>query len=95
MQVPNSFINIPKIDITILENIGGIYIKRNLSFILSVLTVMMMVQFVHLTGHGSEVDKETCMKLGAYAYLQKPVDIDLLSKTLKKANEKIQQKKQK
>jgi two-component system response regulator CpxR len=33
------------------------------------------------------------MKLGAFAYLQKPVDIDLLSKTLKKANEKIRQKK--
>ena len=29
------------------------------------------------------------MKLGAFAYLQKPVDIDELSETLKKANEKI------
>jgi YesN/AraC family two-component response regulator len=35
------------------------------------------------------------MSLGAFAYLQKPVDIDVLSDTLKKANEKIQtQKKQ-
>jgi two-component system, OmpR family, response regulator CpxR len=51
------------------------------------------IEVVILTGHGSEVDEETCMKLGAFAYLNKPVDIDLLSKILKKANEKIQGKK--
>jgi len=33
------------------------------------------------------------MKLGAFAYLQKPVDIELLSDTLKKANDKIRIKK--
>jgi DNA-binding NtrC family response regulator len=32
------------------------------------------------------------MKLGAFAYLQKPVNIDLLSDTLKRANEKMQEK---
>jgi two-component system, OmpR family, response regulator CpxR len=47
------------------------------------------VEVIILTGHGSEVDRETCMGLGAFAYLQKPVDIELLSDTLKKANEKI------
>jgi DNA-binding NtrC family response regulator len=31
------------------------------------------------------------MGLGAFAYLQKPVDIDLLTETLKKANEKMRQ----
>jgi two-component system response regulator CpxR len=51
------------------------------------------IEVIILTGHGSEADRELCMKLGAFAYLQKPVDIDLLSKTLKKANEKIRQKK--
>lgn len=51
------------------------------------------IEVIILTGHGSEVDREVCMKLGAFAYLQKPVDIDLLSDTLKKANEKIQQQK--
>jgi two-component system, OmpR family, response regulator CpxR len=51
------------------------------------------VEVIILTGHGSEVDRETCMKLGAFAYLQKPVDIDLLSSRLKEANEKIQRKK--
>jgi two-component system, OmpR family, response regulator CpxR len=50
------------------------------------------VEVIILTGHGSEADREVCMNLGAFAYLQKPVDIDLLSATLKQANEKIQRK---
>jgi two-component system, OmpR family, response regulator CpxR len=50
------------------------------------------VEVIILTGHGSEADREVCMNLGAFAYLQKPVDIDLLSSTLKQANEKIQKK---
>ena len=51
------------------------------------------IEVIMLTGHGSEADREVCMNLGAFAYLQKPVDIDLLSETLKKANENILQKK--
>ncbi len=51
------------------------------------------VEVIILTGHGSEADREICMKLGAFAYLQKPVDIDLLSSRLKEANEKIRKKK--
>jgi two-component system, OmpR family, response regulator CpxR len=47
------------------------------------------IEVIILTGHGSEADRETCMALGAFAYLQKPVDIDLLSRTLKDANDKI------
>jgi len=47
------------------------------------------IEVIILTGHGSDEDRETCMGLGAFAYLQKPVDIDVLSETLKKANEKI------
>jgi len=50
------------------------------------------VEVIILTGHGSEADREVCLNLGAFAYLQKPVDIDLLSLTLKQANEKIQKK---
>ncbi|MBW2259369.1 MAG: response regulator [Deltaproteobacteria bacterium] len=53
------------------------------------------IEVIILTGHGSEADREVCMKLGAFAYLNKPVDIDLLSDTLRKANEKIWQKKAK
>lgn len=52
------------------------------------------IEVIILTGHGSEADREVCMKLGAFAYLQKPVDINLLSETLKKANEKIRQETQ-
>jgi len=48
------------------------------------------IEVIILTGHGSEADRETCMKLGAFAYLQKPADIELLSDTLKRANEKVQ-----
>lgn len=51
------------------------------------------IEVIILTGHGSEADRETCMKLGAFAYLQKPVDIEVLSETLKRANEKVQQAK--
>ena len=42
-----------------------------------------------LTGHGSEADRQVCMQMGAFAYLQKPVDIDELSAILKKAHEKV------
>ena len=51
------------------------------------------IEVIILTGHGSEADREICMNLGAFAYLHKPVDIDALSETIKKANEKIQKKK--
>ena len=47
------------------------------------------IEVVILTGHGSEKDREVCMGLGAFAYLHKPVDIELLSETLKAANDKI------
>jgi CheY-like chemotaxis protein len=49
------------------------------------------IEVIILTGHGSEQDRGICLELGAFAYLQKPVDIDLLTETLKKANEKMRQ----
>jgi DNA-binding response OmpR family regulator len=49
------------------------------------------VEVIILTGHGSDEDRDTCMSLGAFAYLHKPVDIDVLSQTIKEANERIQQ----
>lgn len=52
------------------------------------------IEVIILTGHGSEADRAVCMELGAFAYLQKPVNIDVLSETLKKANEKIRLKKE-
>lgn len=51
------------------------------------------IEVIILTGHGSEADRETCMSLGAFAYLQKPVDIDVLTATLKSANEKMKRDK--
>ena len=47
------------------------------------------IEVIVLTGHGSEADRKQCMQLGAFAYMQKPVDIDELSDILKKAHEKI------
>ena len=51
------------------------------------------IEVIILTGHGNEEDREMCMKLGAFAYLQKPLDINVLSETIQRANEKIRQKK--
>ena len=51
------------------------------------------IEVIILTGHGHEADRELCMQLGAFAYLQKPLDINVLSETIQKANEKIRQKK--
>jgi len=50
------------------------------------------IEVIILTGHGSEADRQTCMDLGAFAYLQKPVDIDELSATLKRAHDKVAKK---
>ena len=51
------------------------------------------IEVIILTGHGSEADRATCLELGAFAYLQKPVDIDRLSETIRQANDKIRRKK--
>ncbi|MBB5348855.1 response regulator [Desulfoprunum benzoelyticum] len=51
------------------------------------------IEVIVLTGHGTDKDKDICMELGAFAFLQKPVDIQLLSQTLIKANEKVHSKK--
>ncbi|MCB2199708.1 response regulator [bacterium] len=49
------------------------------------------VEVIILTGHGSDREEMLANELGAFAYLRKPVDIDLLAKTMKKAYERIQQ----
>jgi two-component system, OmpR family, response regulator CpxR len=51
------------------------------------------VEVIILTGHGTENDRKTCMQLGAFAYLQKPVDIDQLAALLKEANGKVRARK--
>ncbi len=46
------------------------------------------VQVVILTGHGSDKDEAEAKRLGAAAYLEKPVDIEPLVGTLHKAHRK-------
>ncbi len=46
------------------------------------------VEVIILTGHGSAEDREKCMQLGAFAYLQKPVGIYELSLTIDEAYKK-------
>ena len=48
------------------------------------------VEVIILTGHGSEKDRALAMELGAFAYLEKPVNIDVLTKTMKEAYSKIE-----
>ncbi|MEW6520505.1 MAG: response regulator [Thermodesulfobacteriota bacterium] len=47
------------------------------------------IKVIILTGHGTEADKKTCMELGAFAYLQKPTDIEKLSATIYEAYKSI------
>ena len=52
------------------------------------------IEVIIVTGHGHEEDRQLCIDLGAFAYLQKPLDINVLSETIQKANEKIRQRKE-
>jgi DNA-binding response OmpR family regulator len=45
------------------------------------------IRVIVLTGHGSEQDRKTCMKLGAHAYFQKPVDIDQLNAAIQQSHD--------
>jgi CheY-like chemotaxis protein len=47
------------------------------------------IEVIILTGHGGEADRETCMEMGAFAYLQKPLNIDAFSEVLQQAREKV------
>jgi len=43
------------------------------------------VQIIMLTGHGSEKDEKEARRLGVFEYLQKPVDLEKLMRTVTKA----------
>ena len=47
------------------------------------------VEVIILTGHGSKKEETVAQELGAFAYLRKPVDIELLTRTMKEAYRKI------
>ena len=51
------------------------------------------VQVVILTGHGTDKEVKIAKKLGAAAYLEKPIDIDKLVGALNKAWEKLKKSK--
>jgi two-component system response regulator (stage 0 sporulation protein F) len=49
------------------------------------------IQVIILTGHGSKHHEDQALRLGAFDYLEKPVDIDELVRKMRKAYEyKIQ-----
>ena len=43
------------------------------------------IQVIILTGHGSEKDEADARRLGAFAYLNKPVEIETLTKYINRA----------
>ena len=43
------------------------------------------IEVIIVTGHGSERDERAARDLGAFAYLSKPVSIDVLVRTMKEA----------
>jgi len=47
------------------------------------------VEVIILTGHGSENEEAIAKELGAFAYLQKPVDIEILAQTMREAYKKV------
>jgi len=47
------------------------------------------VEVIILSGHGSDAEQNLALELGAFAYLQKPADIDVLASTMKSANQKV------
>lgn len=47
------------------------------------------VEVIILTGHGSSKEMRECMELGAFAYMNKPVDIEELSSTIREAHARV------
>ena len=45
-------------------------------------------EVIVLTGHSSEAEKQLAMELGAFAYLNKPADINVLAEHMKQAYNK-------
>jgi two-component system response regulator CpxR len=47
------------------------------------------IEVIILTGHGSEREEAMAEQLGAFAYLHKPVNIDVLTQVMKEAYQKV------
>ena len=50
------------------------------------------VEVIVLTGHGSREVEKLCLEMGACAYLEKPVDIDKLTSTMREAYDRIRKR---
>lgn len=48
------------------------------------------IQVIMLTAHGSDKDKEEAERLGAFAYMRKPVDLELLTNTMRAASKRME-----
>jgi DNA-binding NtrC family response regulator len=46
------------------------------------------IQVIILTGHGNKDHEDQALRLGAFGYLEKPVDIDKLVESMKQAYER-------
>ncbi|MCP4724842.1 MAG: response regulator [bacterium] len=47
------------------------------------------IEVIIVTGHGSVKEKELATELGAFAYLEKPVDIEVLTNTMQEAYKRV------
>ena len=47
------------------------------------------IAVIILTGHGTEMDREQCMAVGAHAFMNKPLDIDRLLAIMDQLEEKL------
>ncbi len=66
-----------------MPGIGGIELLRRLK------RTHPNIEVIILTGHGSENEQQLAADLGAFAYLQKPVNIDVLAEVMREAYKKV------
>lgn len=70
-----------------MPGIGGIELLRRLK------QTHPNIEVIILTGHGSENEQQLAADLGAFAYLQKPVNIDVLAEVMREAYKKVNEAK--
>lgn len=71
-----------------MPGIGGIEVLRRLK------RTHPNIEVIILTGHGSENEEQTATDLGAFAYLQKPVNIEVLAQVMRDAYRKVNEAKE-
>jgi CheY-like chemotaxis protein len=70
-----------------MPGIGGIEVLRRLK------RTHPKIEVIILTGHGSEHEEQMAAELGAFAYLKKPVNIELLAQVMREAYQKVNEAK--